>query len=55
LKAAESAHASLETERAKSRSFLFTEEEFKALQLQVENPIITTHFSSLSMACFLMT
>ncbi|KHN21362.1 Nuclear-pore anchor [Glycine soja] len=35
LKAAESAHASLETERAKSRSFLFTEEEFKALQLQV--------------------
>ncbi|TKY49466.1 Nuclear-pore anchor [Spatholobus suberectus] len=35
LKAAESAHASLETERAKSRSFLFTEEEFKSLQLQV--------------------
>ncbi|KAJ1400489.1 Nucleoprotein TPR/MLP1 [Sesbania bispinosa] len=35
LKAAESAHASLEAERAKSRSFLFTEEEFESLQLQV--------------------
>ncbi|OIW05349.1 hypothetical protein TanjilG_28814 [Lupinus angustifolius] len=35
LKAAESAHASLEAERAKSKSFLFTEEEFKVLQLQV--------------------
>ncbi|KAK7334880.1 hypothetical protein VNO80_26646 [Phaseolus coccineus] len=35
LKAAESAHASLESERAKSKSFLFTEEEFKSLQLQV--------------------
>ncbi|KAL2330957.1 hypothetical protein Fmac_018538 [Flemingia macrophylla] len=35
LKAVDSAHASLETERAKSRSFLFTEDEFKALQLQV--------------------
>ncbi|CAJ1958251.1 unnamed protein product [Sphenostylis stenocarpa] len=35
LKEAESAHASLESERAKSRSFLFTEEEFKSLQLQV--------------------
>ncbi|XP_027342867.1 nuclear-pore anchor isoform X2 [Abrus precatorius] len=35
LKAAESAHASLEAEHAKSRSFLFTEEEFKSLQLQV--------------------
>ncbi|XP_019443676.1 PREDICTED: nuclear-pore anchor-like isoform X1 [Lupinus angustifolius] len=36
LKAAESAHAKLEAERAKSKSFLFTEEEFKALQLQVQ-------------------
>ncbi|KAI4333246.1 hypothetical protein L6164_018080 [Bauhinia variegata] len=35
LKAAESAHASLEAERANSRSFLFSEEEFKSLQLQV--------------------
>ncbi|KAJ7982109.1 nuclear-pore anchor [Quillaja saponaria] len=35
LKAAESAHASLEAERANSRSFLFTEEEIKSLQLQV--------------------
>ncbi|CAL0335128.1 unnamed protein product [Lupinus luteus] len=35
VKAAESAHASLEAERAKSKSFLFTEEEFKVLQLQV--------------------
>ncbi|KAK7323970.1 hypothetical protein VNO77_27474 [Canavalia gladiata] len=35
LKAAESAHASLEAECAKSRSFLFTEDEFKSLQLQV--------------------
>ncbi|QCD96134.1 nucleoprotein TPR [Vigna unguiculata] len=35
LKAAESAHASLDSERAKSKSFLFTEEEFKSLQLQV--------------------
>lgn len=36
LKAAESAHASLETQREKSRSFMFTEEEFKSLQLQVD-------------------
>ncbi|KAE9584981.1 putative nucleoprotein TPR/MLP1 [Lupinus albus] len=36
LKAAESAHAKLEAERTKSKSFLFTEEEFKALQLQVQ-------------------
>ncbi|XP_057457960.1 nuclear-pore anchor-like isoform X2 [Lotus japonicus] len=35
LKASESAHASLEAERAKSRSFLFSEEEFKSLQLQL--------------------
>ncbi|XP_068499326.1 nuclear-pore anchor isoform X2 [Phaseolus vulgaris] len=35
LKAAESAHATLESERAKSKSFLFSEEEFKSLQLQV--------------------
>jgi nucleoprotein TPR len=36
LKAAESANASLEAQRVKSRSFMFTEEEFKSLQLQVE-------------------
>ncbi|CAL0326353.1 unnamed protein product [Lupinus luteus] len=36
LKAAESGHAKLEAERAKSKSFLFTEEEFKALQLQAQ-------------------
>ncbi|WJX72066.1 hypothetical protein P8452_55984 [Trifolium repens] len=35
LKAAESANASLEAQRVKSRSFMFTEEEFKSLQLQV--------------------
>ncbi|KAI4323302.1 hypothetical protein L6164_022918 [Bauhinia variegata] len=35
LKAAESAHVSLEAERAKSKSVLFSEEEFKSLQLQV--------------------
>ncbi|KAK3004311.1 hypothetical protein RJ639_019727, partial [Escallonia herrerae] len=35
LKAAEMAQASLQAERANSRSFLFTEEEFKSLQLQV--------------------
>ncbi|XP_028799696.1 nuclear-pore anchor isoform X2 [Neltuma alba] len=35
LKAADSAHASLEAERAKSKSLLFSEEEFKSLQLQV--------------------
>ncbi|CAL5187045.1 unnamed protein product [Lathyrus oleraceus] len=35
LKAAESAHASLEAQCVKSRSFMFTEEEFKSLQLQV--------------------
>ncbi|XP_058765279.1 nuclear-pore anchor-like isoform X1 [Vicia villosa] len=34
LKAAESAHASLEAQREKSKSFMFTEEEFKSLQLQ---------------------
>ncbi|KAK2974228.1 hypothetical protein RJ640_016714 [Escallonia rubra] len=35
LKAAEMAQASLQAERANSRAFLFTEEEFKSLQLQV--------------------
>ncbi|RYR53574.1 hypothetical protein Ahy_A06g028755 [Arachis hypogaea] len=35
LKAVESAHASVEAERAKSKSCLSTEEEFKSLQLQV--------------------
>ncbi|KAJ7949034.1 nuclear-pore anchor [Quillaja saponaria] len=35
LKAAESAHATLEAERSNSRSFLFTEEEMKSLHLQV--------------------
>ncbi|KAK3037767.1 hypothetical protein RJ639_030686, partial [Escallonia herrerae] len=35
LKAAEMAQASLRAERANSRAFLFTEEEFKSLQLQV--------------------
>ncbi|KAL5100700.1 hypothetical protein RYX36_005027 [Vicia faba] len=35
LKAAESAHVSLEAQRERSRSFMFTEEEFKSLQLQV--------------------
>lgn len=35
LKSAESAQTSLHTERAKSRASLFTEEEFRSLQLQV--------------------
>ncbi|MED6116145.1 hypothetical protein PIB30_097432, partial [Stylosanthes scabra] len=35
LKEVESAHASLVAERAKSKSYLFTEEEFNSLQLQV--------------------
>lgn len=35
MKSAESAHASLEAQRVKSRSFMFTEEEIKSLQLQV--------------------
>ncbi|KAK4285608.1 hypothetical protein QN277_002284 [Acacia crassicarpa] len=35
LKAADIAQASLEAERAKSKSLLFSEEEFKSLQLQV--------------------
>ncbi|MED6155907.1 hypothetical protein PIB30_117441 [Stylosanthes scabra] len=35
LKAVETAHASAEAERARSKSYLFTEEEFKSLQLQV--------------------
>ncbi|KAK6154564.1 hypothetical protein DH2020_008812 [Rehmannia glutinosa] len=35
LKSAEAAQTSLHTERAKSRASLFTEEEFKSLQLQV--------------------
>ena len=35
LKAAETAEASLSEERANSRSLLFTEDEFKALKLQV--------------------
>lgn len=35
LKAAETAQASLQAERANSRTLIFTEEEIKSLQLQV--------------------
>lgn len=36
LKAAETAQASLRADRANSRASLFTEEEFKSLQFQVQ-------------------